>query len=96
MHGEEFEHILASVLVDELLENGVNIDFVGVSLFCHVEQRCRVDPRMIELDPLENIFYGLFLFSSACTSNYRPENIIFFSQKPTTIFWDFLMRWIKF
>ncbi len=86
MHGEEFEHILASVLVDELLENGVNIDFVGVSLLCHVEQRCRVDPRMIELDPLENIFYGLFLFSSACTSNYRPENIIVFLKNQLRFF----------
>ena len=47
MHREESEYILASILVDKFLENRVDIDFVGVSLFCDIKDRRWVDPRVI-------------------------------------------------
>ena len=61
VNGKEFKHVFAAVFEDKLLENRVDVDFAGVSLLGHVEQRRRVDPRVIQFYALENIFHGSIL-----------------------------------
>jgi len=78
VNGKEFQHVFAAVFEDKLLENRVDINFAGVSLFCHVEERRRVDPRVVQLNALENIFYGSIL---------AQEKVFFQKKYSYKVFW---------
>ena len=51
-----FEHVIASIFKHEAAEKPVNVQQLGVSLLRYVEHGRLVQPRVVQLHALEDVF----------------------------------------